>query len=111
MGAPSPTSTYAISRPRTRRRCFWYGNAAEIMLASPVAAAGVTSLLFIVWDIFFIVWDIAMKRSFQVGGGPRSMKERRAEMLAGLQRGDAMARGQRHARHVLLEQVDRHRQQ
>src|SRR5262245_54799101 len=35
MGSPSPTSTYAISLPRTRRRCFWYGNAAEIMLASP----------------------------------------------------------------------------
>jgi hypothetical protein len=31
------------------------------MFASPVAAAGVTSLL-------FIVWDIAMKHSFQVGG-------------------------------------------
>src|SRR3989442_5860775 len=30
--------TYAISRPRTRRRCFWYGNAAEIMFASPVVA-------------------------------------------------------------------------
>src|SRR5215813_2516879 len=29
MGSPSPTSTYAISLPRTRRRCFWYGNAAE----------------------------------------------------------------------------------
>jgi hypothetical protein len=35
MGSPSPTSTYAISLPRTRRRCFWYGNAAEIMLGSP----------------------------------------------------------------------------
>jgi len=35
MGSPSPTSTYAISRPRTRRRFFWYGNAAEIMLAFP----------------------------------------------------------------------------
>src|SRR6516162_549734 len=35
MGSPSPTSTYAISLPRTRRRCFLYGNAAEIMLASP----------------------------------------------------------------------------
>src|SRR5580765_4785602 len=35
MGSPSPTSTYAISLPRTRRRCFWYGNVAEIMLASP----------------------------------------------------------------------------
>src|SRR5882762_9374429 len=35
MGSPCPTSTYAISRPRTRRRCFWYGNAAEIMLPSP----------------------------------------------------------------------------
>ena len=34
MGLPSPTSTYAISRPRTRRRPFWYGNAAEIMFAS-----------------------------------------------------------------------------
>src|SRR5262245_2681943 len=31
MGSPSPTSTYAISLPRIRRRCFWYGNAAEIM--------------------------------------------------------------------------------
>src|SRR5499433_1125039 len=36
MGSPSPTSTYAISQPRTCRRCFWYGNAAEIMFASPV---------------------------------------------------------------------------
>src|SRR5215468_8651222 len=35
MGSPAPTSTYAISLPRTRRRFFWYGNAAEIMLASP----------------------------------------------------------------------------
>src|SRR5882724_7276583 len=37
MGSPSPTSTYAISLPRTRRRCFLYGNAAEIvaMLVSP----------------------------------------------------------------------------
>src|ERR1700752_1149390 len=35
MGSPSPTSTYAISMPRTRRRCFLYGNAAEIMLAPP----------------------------------------------------------------------------
>src|SRR5712672_1704702 len=51
MGLPSPTSTYAISLPRTRRRCFWYGNAAEIMFASPLAAVDVTSLLFIVWDI------------------------------------------------------------
>src|SRR5215472_10135508 len=32
MGWPSPTSTYAISLPRIRRRFFWYGNAAEIML-------------------------------------------------------------------------------
>jgi hypothetical protein len=48
MGSPCPTSTYAISRPRIRRRCFWYGNAA---------------LLFIVWDIAML-----MKRSFQVGG-------------------------------------------
>src|SRR5215813_6935643 len=33
MGSPCPTSTYAISRPRTRRRCFWYGNVAEITFA------------------------------------------------------------------------------
>src|SRR6516225_3038845 len=39
MGSPSPTSTYAISLPRTCRRCFWYGNAAEIMFASPVVFA------------------------------------------------------------------------
>jgi hypothetical protein len=31
IGSPSPTSTYAISRPRTRRRCFLYGNAPEIV--------------------------------------------------------------------------------
>src|SRR6201999_1414335 len=30
---PPPTSTYAISRPRIRRRCFLYGNAAEIIFA------------------------------------------------------------------------------
>src|SRR5262249_11675882 len=36
MGSPSPTSTYSISLPRTRRRCLWYGNAAEIMLASRI---------------------------------------------------------------------------
>src|SRR5262245_46297312 len=35
MGSPSPTSTYAISLPRTRRRFFWYGNAAEIMWPFP----------------------------------------------------------------------------
>src|ERR1700759_623849 len=40
MGSPCPTSTYAISRPRTRRRCFLYGNAAEIMFASPVVQSG-----------------------------------------------------------------------
>src|SRR5215510_14443852 len=36
IGSPSPTSTYAISRPRMRRRCFWNGNAAEIMSDSSV---------------------------------------------------------------------------
>src|SRR5215831_14424636 len=36
MGSPSPTSTYAIWLPRTRRRFFWYGNAGEIMVASRV---------------------------------------------------------------------------
>src|SRR5712664_2639444 len=35
MGSPSPTPTYAISLPRTRRRFLWYGNAAEIMWPSP----------------------------------------------------------------------------
>src|SRR5215813_11134351 len=60
MGSPFPTSTYAISRPRTRRRCFWYGNAA---------------LLFIVWDIAML-----MKRSFQVGG-PRVNMRRAVKSL------------------------------
>src|SRR5262245_46605019 len=36
MGSPSPISAYAISLPRTCRRFFWNGNAAEIMFASPV---------------------------------------------------------------------------
>src|SRR6476469_5675462 len=36
MGSPSPASTYAISRPRTRRRSFLYGNAAEILFAFPL---------------------------------------------------------------------------
>src|SRR5215469_7598792 len=35
IGSPSPTSTYAISLPRTRHRFFLYGKTAEIMLASP----------------------------------------------------------------------------
>src|SRR5262249_15890419 len=36
IGSPSPTSTYAMSLPRTRRRCFSYGNTAEIIIfASP----------------------------------------------------------------------------
>src|SRR5262249_42873126 len=38
MGSPSPTSTYVISLPRTRRRCFSYGNAADIIFPSPVVA-------------------------------------------------------------------------
>src|SRR5262252_2847712 len=38
MGSPFPTSTYAISWPRARRRCFRYGNAAEILFASFNAA-------------------------------------------------------------------------
>src|SRR5262249_2100083 len=52
MGSPSPTSTYAISWPRARRRCFLYGNAAEIMLPS------------------VSLWDIAMfmRHSFQLEG-------------------------------------------
>src|SRR5262249_19017035 len=40
MGSPSPTSTYAISLPRIRRRCFWYGNAAEIPSSFWLAGAG-----------------------------------------------------------------------
>jgi hypothetical protein len=67
MGSPSPSSTYAISLPRTRRRFFWYGNAAEIVLASP-SFFGITSLLFIVWDI--------MKHSFQIGGAAPDEKTR-----------------------------------
>jgi integrase len=42
-GSPSPASTYAMSLPRTRRRRFWYGNAAEIMLASPVLTSPLTA--------------------------------------------------------------------
>src|SRR5215831_9149492 len=61
MGSPCPTSTYAISLPRTRRRCFWYGNAAEIVLPS-LSLFGISSLLLVVWDI--------MTHSFQVGGSP-----------------------------------------
>jgi hypothetical protein len=37
LGSPCPTSTYAISLPRARRRCFLYGNAVEIMFASNTA--------------------------------------------------------------------------
>src|SRR5215471_21252592 len=35
MGSPLPTSTYDICLPRIPRRCFLYGNTAEIILASP----------------------------------------------------------------------------
>src|SRR5262249_32580805 len=45
MGSPRPTSTYAISLPRTRCRCFLYGNAAEIMFASPSLVVVPLSLL------------------------------------------------------------------
>src|SRR5262245_46842358 len=54
MGSPSPTSTYAISLPRTRRRCFWYGNAAEIMFVSmPSFAEGFMGLHPISIDGFY----------------------------------------------------------
>src|SRR5215470_14320911 len=43
MGSPSPTSTYAISLPRICRRCFRYGNAAEIVSANPVLAVDLPS--------------------------------------------------------------------
>src|ERR1700758_1633610 len=46
IGSPSPTFTYAISLPRTRRRCFWYGNAAEIVLALLMLAFPMLALLF-----------------------------------------------------------------
>src|SRR5215469_11113647 len=36
MGSPCPNSTYAISLPKTRRRCFWYGNVVEITLGPPI---------------------------------------------------------------------------
>src|SRR5262245_61390894 len=45
MGSPSPTSTYAIVRPRTRRRCFRYGSAAEIMAALFAAAAALSTVV------------------------------------------------------------------
>src|SRR5713226_170142 len=45
MGSPVPTSTYAISLSRTRRRCFWYGNAAEIISASPSFFVGIVQLI------------------------------------------------------------------
>src|SRR5215813_13213423 len=41
MGSPSPTSTYAISLPRTCRRFFWYGNAAEIIASFRYSAPSV----------------------------------------------------------------------
>src|SRR5262249_60253470 len=44
MGSPSPTSTYAISLPRTRCRCFLYGNEEEIILGSPSFFAVAASL-------------------------------------------------------------------
>src|SRR5262249_45940749 len=44
MGSPSPTSTYAISLPRTDRRCFLYGNAAEIMLGFSFFLCGTPTL-------------------------------------------------------------------
>src|SRR5262249_21332699 len=37
MGSPSPVSTDAISLPRTCRRCFLYGKAADILFASNAA--------------------------------------------------------------------------
>src|SRR5262249_31466223 len=37
MGSPFPTSTYAISRPKTRRRRFWYGNAALLVGVRDIA--------------------------------------------------------------------------
>src|SRR5262252_2088054 len=40
MGSPLPTSTYAIWLPRIPRRCFLYGNTAEIILASPTFLYG-----------------------------------------------------------------------
>src|SRR5215470_8382509 len=40
MGSPLPTSTYAIWLPRIPRRCFLYGNTAEIILAFPTFLYG-----------------------------------------------------------------------
>jgi hypothetical protein len=39
MGSPLPTSTYAISQPRTRCFFFWYGNSPEIILPSPLSCS------------------------------------------------------------------------
>src|SRR5262249_13156485 len=41
IGSPFPTSTNAISLPRTRSRFFWYGNAAEIRFVSITSSAEV----------------------------------------------------------------------
>src|SRR5215472_16141997 len=35
IGSPCPTSTYAMSLSKIRRRFFLYGNAVDIILASP----------------------------------------------------------------------------
>src|SRR5215813_10509194 len=67
IGSPLPTSTYAISRPRTRRRCFWYGNAAEIMLVS-------------LPSIFLVIFHIsALAVSIQVG----ELRQNRSEIFLG----------------------------
>src|SRR5262249_18198497 len=74
MGSPAPTSTYAISRPRTRLRCFWYGNAAEITFAAPVAAeARPAAALEAGADTMR-----CMTHSFQVGGAALDVNMRRA---------------------------------
>src|SRR5215472_6386258 len=54
-GSPSPISTYAISLPRTRRRCFWYGNAAEIELYSN----SLTGLL--IDEVLVFMWAYSLK--------------------------------------------------
>src|SRR6185436_2472569 len=54
IGSPSPTSTYAISRPRTRRRCFLYGNAAEIFFVSNAVEIMFAPPLVVVADYHFV---------------------------------------------------------
>src|SRR5262249_37285747 len=73
-GPPAPPLPSPISRPRPRLRCFWYGNAAEITFAAPVAAeARLAAALEAGADTMR-----CMTHSFQVGGAALDVNMRRA---------------------------------